>query len=140
MGHRRKAREYALQGLYIYEVSKTPASELVLLNWVDKEIPDDVRDFSGLIIKSTIENIREIDDIIKSHSKNWKFERLSHVDKSILRLSICQMIYMKDIPHVVIINEGIELGNIYGGENSGHFINGILDAINKEHSKKKARQ
>jgi transcription antitermination protein NusB len=132
MGHRRKAREYALQGLYIYEVSKTPVSDLTRLDWVDDEIPDDIRSFASSLITLAVENISDIDTIIINHSKNWKFERLSYVDKSILRLSICELMYMGDIPNTVTINEGIELGKIYGGENSGQFINGILDAVNRD--------
>jgi transcription antitermination protein NusB len=132
MGHRRKAREYALQGLYIYEVSKTPVSDLTRLDWVDDEIPDDIRSFASSLITLSVENISDIDTIIINHSKNWKFERLSYVDKSILRLSICELMYMGDIPNTVTINEGIELGKIYGGENSGQFINGILDAVNRD--------
>ena len=131
MGHRRKAREYALQGLYMFEIGKKPVDEIVTLDWVDKKIPDDIRDFTATLIKGAIEHIAEIDHTIEAHSKNWKIERLTVVDKSILRISIYAMNYLKDIPLVVTINEGIELGKIYGGENSGQFINGILDAIKK---------
>lgn len=132
MGHRRKSREYALQGLYIFEVSKKPVSDLTKLDWVDDEIPNDIRSFAVSLITLTVNNISDIDAIIINHSKNWKFERLSYVDKSILRLSICELLYMSDIPSAVTINEGIELGKIYGGENSGQFINGILDAVNRD--------
>jgi N utilization substance protein B len=131
MGHRRKAREYALQGLYMYEISSTPIEELVKLQWVEKTIPDNIHEFAATLIQGSAEHMEEIDDLIIKHSKNWKFERLSLVDKSILRLSIFSMLYLKDVPVVVTINEGIELGKIYGGEGSGQFINGILDAVRK---------
>ncbi len=131
MGHRRKAREYALQGLYMYEISETPVGELVKLEWVDKLIPENIRDFAVTLIEGSIGHVNEIDELIIRHSKNWKFERLDAVDKSILRISIFAMLYLKDIPMVVTINEGIELGKIYGGESSGQFINGILDAVRK---------
>lgn len=129
MGHRRKAREYALQGLYMFEIGNTPVDEIIKLSWVEKEIPEDIRDFTVILITGSINHLDEIDDVIKKYSKNWKIERLSAVDKSILRMSIFAMTYLTDIPVVVTINEGIELGKIYGGENSGQFINGILDAI-----------
>ncbi|HRZ27070.1 MAG TPA: transcription antitermination factor NusB [Spirochaetota bacterium] len=131
MGHRRKAREYALQGLYMYEIGKKPVDEITTLNWVEKSIPEDIRNFTITLIRGSVEHLEEIDEIIRVHSKNWKLERLSVVDKSILRISIYAMNYLPDIPLVVTINEGIELGKIYGGENSGQFINGILDAIRK---------
>ncbi|MBN2078137.1 MAG: transcription antitermination factor NusB [Spirochaetes bacterium] len=131
MGHRRKAREYALQGLYMHAVSSAPVEELIGLAWVDTPIPDSIREFAVTLISGSIEHIDEIDAHIVRHSKNWKFERLSTVDKSILRISIFAMLYLKDIPLIVTINEAIELGKIYGGEGSGQFINGILDAIRK---------
>ena len=131
MGHRRKGREYALQGLYMYELSKTPVDELVKIEWAETESPDSIRDFAVELISGSIRHLDEIDEIIVKHSKNWKFERLTVVDKSILRLSIYAMLYLRDIPVIVTINEGIELGKIFGGESSGQFINGILDAVRK---------
>src|SRR4030067_3222486 len=131
MGHRRKAREYALQGLYMYELSDPPIEELLKLQWVDKKIPNNTREFAVTLLNGSVEHMDEIDELIIKHSKNWKFERLSLIDKSILRLSLYAMLYLKDIPVVVTINEGIELGKIYGGESSGQFINGILDAVRK---------
>ncbi len=129
MGHRRKAREYAMQALYMYETVCTPVQELVALQWVDKEIPEDIRDFAITLIEGTIANLDSIDALIRQYSKNWKFERINPVDKSILRISIYALLYLDSIPHAVTIDEGIELGKIYGSENSGQFINGILDAI-----------
>jgi transcription antitermination protein NusB len=139
MGHRRKAREYALQGLYMYELSKTPVDKLVRLEWVDEADPDNIRDFAVDLISGSVEHMAEIDELITKHSKNWKFERLSVVDKSILRLSIYAMLHKRDIPVIVTINEGIELGKIYGGESSGQFINGILDAVRKHELDEKER-
>ncbi|HOD16780.1 MAG TPA: transcription antitermination factor NusB [Spirochaetota bacterium] len=139
MGHRRKAREYALQGLYMYELSKTPVEELLKLGWTESASPDNIHDFAVELISGSISHIDEIDEIIIKHSKNWKFERLSVVDKSILRLSIYAMLYLRDIPVIVTINEGIELGKIFGGESSGQFINGILDAVRKHELDEKER-
>ena len=132
MGHRRKAREYALQGLYMYETVGTPLEELASLDWVEREIGEDIREFARDLISGSIGHLEEIDDLIRRHSKNWKFERLSAVDKSILRLSVYALMHLPDIPVIVTINEGIELGKMYGGESSGQFINGILDAIKNQ--------
>ena len=131
MGHRRKAREYALQGLYMYEISGTPVEDLIAIGWAETPVPDNIRELSVTLIEGSIRDISEIDKIINKHSKNWKFERLTAVDKSILRMSIFSLLYLRDIPPAVSINEGIELGKIYGGESSGQFINGILDAVRK---------
>jgi len=135
MGHRRKAREYALQGLYMYEIGKKELGEIRTLDWLNKEIPDDIRDFAVTLITKSVENITYIDELIKTHSTNWTLERFGAVDKAILRLSVSALLYMQDIPAAVTINEAIELGKIYGGENTGQFINGILDAIKKSIAK-----
>ncbi|MFW5770663.1 MAG: transcription antitermination factor NusB [Spirochaetota bacterium] len=132
MGHRRKAREYALQALYMYESVQADINDLLLLEWVDRDISEDIRDFSTTLIKGTIENLPEIDELINRHSRNWKFERISPVDKSILRISIYALCNIPSIPYAVTIDEGIELAKMYGGENSSQFINGILDAIKKK--------
>mgnify|MGYP001082687976 CR=1 FL=1 len=131
MGHRRRAREYALQALYMYETVQTGLDELTELQWVDKDIPDDIREFAITLIRGSIESLDTVDALIVKHSRNWKFERLSAVDKSILRISIYALLFLPDIPEIVTIDEGIELGKLYGGESSGQFINGILDAIKK---------
>ena len=136
MGHRRKAREYVLQALYMHETVQRDPEELVSLSWVDRAVSGDIRDFAISLIRDSIAHIDDIDALIIKHSKNWSFERLTAVDKSILRLCICEMLYYPDIPPAVTINEGIELGKIFGGESSGQFINGILDAVRREDCKK----
>jgi len=136
MGHRRKARENALQGLYMYEVGKAEVDTVIRFDWLDDEIPDDVRNFAVMLIQGVVENLEKIDSLISTYSKNWKPERLTVIDKSILRLAIFEMMFMEDIPTIVTINESIELGKTYGGENSGQFINGILDAVKKNEIKR----
>ncbi len=137
MGHRRKAREHALQGLYMYEVGKADVDTIIRFEWLDDEISDDIRNFAVLIIRGVIEHLETIDSLISTYSKNWKPERLTVIDKSILRLAIFEMLFVDDIPTVVTINESIELGKTFGGENSGQFINGILDAVKKNELKEK---
>jgi transcription antitermination factor NusB len=131
MKQRHKAREYALQGLYMYEVSKSPIENIIEFEWLDANISKDSEEFAVQLIEGVISELENIDSVIKDYSKNWKFERISVIDKSILRLAIFEMLFMKDIPSVVTINECIDLGKTFGGENSGQFINGILDAVKK---------
>ncbi|HNR87191.1 MAG TPA: transcription antitermination factor NusB [Spirochaetota bacterium] len=131
MGHRRKAREFAMQALYMHETVERAADALSTLDWVDRDVTADIRAFAIRLIEGSIERREYIDGLIRKHSKNWKFERISAVDKSILRISIYAMLFIPDIPLAVTINEGIELAKAYGGNNSGQFVNGILDAIKK---------
>jgi transcription antitermination protein NusB len=132
MGHRHKAREFALQALYMYETVNSSPEELLSLTWLNKEIPDEIKKFTVSIIDGSLKNIEQIDNLIKKYSRNWKFERLDSIDKSILRLSIYTLLFLKDIPSSVSINEGVELGKTYGGESSGQFINGVLDTIKEK--------
>jgi transcription antitermination protein NusB len=132
MGHRHKAREFALQALYMYETVNSSPEDLLSLKWLNKEIPEEIRKFAVSIIAGSIKNIEYIDNLIKKYSRNWKFERLDNIDKSILRLSIYSLLFLQDIPSSVAINEGVELGKVYGGENSSQFINGVLDTIKEK--------
>jgi len=117
----------------MYEVSKSSSDNIIdniiEFEWLDDNISKDTNEFTVKLIEGVISKIENIDSVIKDYSKNWDFERISIIDKSILRLAIFEMLFMEDIPSVVTINECIELGKTFGGENSGQFINGILDAV-----------
>ncbi len=131
MGQRHKAREYALQGLYMFDVGKAALDEIKKFDWLDDPMEDEAKDFTFTLIEGTISNLDAIDEVIREYSRNWTPERLTVIDRSILRLAIFEMLFMKDIPAVVTIDESIELGKTFGGENSGQFINGILDSVKK---------
>ncbi len=139
MGHRRKSREYALQALYMYEMRLKDQEDhrdelldnVTSLSWIDSDIVPEIRDFAVALIRGTLADSERIDSLIDRFSRNWKLERLSAVDKSILRLAIYEMLNSHEVPAAVTINEAIELGKLYSGDSSGQFINGILDAINK---------
>lgn len=115
----------------MYEVAHTDIDELLTLDWAENKVSDDIKDFAVKLIEGVIRNTQDLDQIISKHSKNWKLERLTIIDKVILRMSLYAMIHIPDIPQVVTIDEAIELAKIYGGENSGQFINGVLDAVKK---------
>ena len=136
MGERHKAREYALHGLYMYDTVGSSEATILSLSWIDEEIPSDTKEYFSGIVKGTIANLPKIDELIKKHCINWSFERIAAVDKAILRISVYGMLFEKDLQPAIVINEGIELGKKFGGEHSGHFINGILDAIHKQETGK----
>ncbi len=131
MGKRRKSREIALQALYMFETNHPDISTILDFSWLEEEATEETLDFSEKLVRGTIQNITEIDDIIIRYAKNWKFERIETIDKTVLRMSIYSLLFQKDIPAPVTINEGIELAKLYGGENSGTFVNGILDTVRK---------
>jgi transcription antitermination protein NusB len=131
MGARHTAREYALHALYMHDTVGTSLDMLLSLEWVDEEVAADTESFFKNIVVGTLDHSEQIDTLIKKHCKNWSLERIAAVDRAILRISAYSLIYQKDIDPVITINEAIELGKKFGGENSGHFINGVLDAIHK---------
>lgn len=129
MGHRRRAREIALQVLYQIDVSKIDVDEAIELFRGSFGMPQESVGFSTQLIKCTLDHIKEIDDLIRNCSEHWSLERMSTVDKNILRMAVCEFLYCDDIPPKVTLNEAIDIGKNYGSDNSGSFINGILDAM-----------
>jgi len=130
---RRLARELALRVLYRYEEGDTDLQGAMKSVLEMKVYDKNDKDFSKMLIERTVENIEKIDREIISVLQNWEYDRISVVDKIILRMGACELIYFDDIPSQISINEAIEIGKKYGGNESGRFINGILDAIRKCH-------
>jgi N utilization substance protein B len=135
MGYRRKARQIALQGLYIQELRQVGVEDLKNLDWLEDKISDDEERFFQSIITGVIENQDTLDTMIEKHSRNWKLERMTIIDKLLLRMAIFELLYLDDIPSAVTIDEAIELGKEFSGDHAGQFLNGILDAVNKKESK-----
>ncbi len=129
MHQRRKAREVTLQVLYELDVLGIGIQEAIDRFWANFEAPEEARKFSSFLIEGTWNNREEIDGLIGGSSENWTMARMSRVDKSILRMAVYELLYCHDIPPKVTLNEAIDLGKVYGSENSGAFINGILDAL-----------
>lgn len=130
MRARRKAREYALQILFQFDLSKD-AEGLLDGFWQDKDTPIQIKEFTSMLVRGTIMHLAQIDRLIISNAENWSLERMAIVDRSILRLAIYELLYLGDIPSRVTINEAIEISKRYGAEDSSAFVNGILDGIIK---------
>lgn len=94
--------------------------------------PKEVRDYSREVVKGVCENKANLDRLIRGSSKNWRVERMPRVDRNILRMAVYEVVYRKDVPPKVSIDEAVELGKRFGTEESGAFINGILDHIYNE--------
>jgi N utilization substance protein B len=129
MHQRRKAREVALQVLYELDVQMIGFGEAIELFWANFEASEEARKFSSLLIEGVWNNREQIDSLISDSSENWTIARMSRVDKSILRMAVYELLFCQNIPPKVTLNEAIDLGKVYGSENSGAFINGILDAL-----------
>ena len=132
---RRKGRIIAFQALYSWDVSGMELDDLLKLEWVSdetKERMDEESDaFTRLLISGTIENIAEIDEVIKKHLINWEFGRLNKVDLAILRISVYSLLYQKDIHPTIIIDEAIDISKEFGTDDSYKFVNAVLDNVRK---------
>lgn len=129
MGSRRKAREVALQVLYQLDMADGSVEDILKAFWEGFNLPEDIRDYSGRLVRGVYQYLGEIDRWIESASENWSLERMSIVDRNILRLGVFELVFSEDIPFKVAIDEAVELGKRYGTAESGAFINGILDKV-----------
>jgi N utilization substance protein B len=130
---RRLARELALKVLYRYEEGDTDLGAVLENVLQSRRYGEKDRDFSRALVERTVANLNVIDERIVAVLENWKYDRISVIDKVILRIGACELFYFEDIPAQITINEAIEIGKKYGGGDSARFINGVLDAIRKNH-------
>lgn len=129
MGRRRKARELVLQALYAFELSGEGMVRVLEDVLERQKPPADIAEFTTALVSKTVEHVAEIDKIISQKVQRWELSRIAVVDKNLLRLAICELLYFDDIPQKVSINEAIELAKIYSTAESGRFVNGILDSV-----------
>jgi N utilization substance protein B len=154
MGMRREARERAVQFLFQYDLNKSENLDEALRQFWDSqraaaiaeekgrarwgetiELPPPTAEESAMqlfadpLIRGTLEKITELDAKIQSYAKNWDLNRMAVVDRNILRLAIYEMLYRPDIPPVVSINEAVDIAKRFSTDESGRFVNGILDKV-----------
>jgi N utilization substance protein B len=160
MGQRREARERAVQFLFQHDLNppenleealghfwssqRAPAiaGEKAAATWgqqVDLPPPSSqelaTRIFADKLIHGVLEHMPGLDQKIQQHAQNWELNRMAVVDRNVLRLAIYEMLYREDIPPVVSINEAVDVAKRYSTEDSGKFVNGILDKIKGELSR-----
>jgi len=128
-GNRRKARECALQILYQIDVSGHTATEALHAFWQNFQPEVDVAEFASALVTGVVEKQEDIDKRIQEASHHWKLERMARVDRNVLRLAVFELLFRDDIPKKVTLNEAIEIAKRFGTEDSGSFINGVLDHI-----------
>ena len=132
MGKRRAARELALKFLYQTEFnSNSPDSELN--SFCERaNVSEETQDFTQTLIKNIFVHKKEVDVLLKKISANWVPDRMAMIDKNILRLGICELLFDSTTPPKVAINEAVEIAKKFGTEESPDFINGILDKVYKD--------
>jgi N utilization substance protein B len=133
---RRRAREYTLQILFQIDFKGREVSSNDFENfWLDKNESEDVKKFTEDLVKGTIKRLDEIDSRIEKIAENWVLKRMAAVDRNILRFAAYEILYRKDIPSAVSIDEAIEVAKKFSSSEAASFINGILDRLAKEAGK-----
>lgn len=135
MRRRTQGRECALQILYQYELNPKPLEEHFASFWEQNpEITQEIRDFSELLVRGTLKHVNEINEIVTKYARNWEMNRMAVVDRNILRFATYELVFCEDIPPNVTINEAVNIAKKFSQEDSGKFVNGVLDQIS--HSEK----
>jgi N utilization substance protein B len=129
MGRRRKARELAVQVLFHLEFSRGDPSGAFDLICNNFSATESIRPFARELVMGVWEHRDDLDALIGQASEHWRLERMSRVDKCILRLATYEILHRKDIPPKVSIDEAVEIAKHYGADDSSGFINGVLDNI-----------
>ena len=129
MGIRRRSREMAIKVLYQADMAQGNIAEALGVFCEHFEAPEDIRAFATELVTGVNKHQAEIDGLIKQFSEHWRLERMPTVDRNILRLGVFELLQREDIPAKGSINEAVDLGKKFGSEDSGAFINGILDRI-----------
>ena len=141
MGKRREGREAAVQFLYQFDVNRQPVDELLATFWKLRSGPGKAetsaktRTFTEDLVKGVTANMPAIDACITKFTANYDLHRIAVVDRNILRVGIYEMQNSNDVPPVVCINEAIEIAKKFGSEESGRFVNGILDRVRADLSR-----
>ncbi len=129
MGARTSGRESALQMLFAAEASGGSAERVIATYW--RETPGDPegRAYADGVVRGVLGDLAGVDEIIRKASTNWRLERMARVDRNVLRLGAWELRKNQEVPRAVILDEAVELAKRFGSEDSGAFVNGVLDRI-----------
>jgi transcription antitermination protein NusB len=160
-GKRRMAREMAVQMLYQSDLGRSPLPHIFttfdLAEYLAREAAEDQKrgipspeeraelsrrrkrveeafEYARMLVQGTVDGQEKIDELIRSQADNWRLERMPPVDRNILRLAVYEMLHERDTPKLVVLDEAIELAKKFGSEQSGRFVNGLLDGLLKQHT------
>ncbi len=132
MGARRKGREFALQVLYVMDLTKMDREKAIRSVVRGAAAEESTQDFARKLVEGTSANQVELDAMIEKYAKNWELSRMAALDRNLLRMSAYELIYETDTPVSVIIDEAVEIAKSFSTEESPKFVNGILDRIKNE--------
>jgi transcription antitermination protein NusB len=131
---RSKAREFAMQMLFQWEMSPQDSKKLAAKFWRGAVASEDVEVFADQLFHATVRTVKDLDEVIEKHSQNWRADRIAAIDRAILRLALHELAVGKT-PARTVMNEAVKLAKKYSSEDSAAFVNGILDAAVKAREK-----
>jgi N utilization substance protein B len=127
---RSKGREFAMQMLFQWDMSQQDPMKLEKKFWGGAKAAETTRTFANGLFEGAAREVSALDELIVKHAENWRFERLAAIDRAILRLAMYEL-RSTDTPPKVVLNEAVDLAKKFSSEDSGAFVNGILDAFRK---------
>jgi transcription antitermination protein NusB len=130
MSLRRKSREFALQMLFQWDMSPEEPTLLEARFWRAARATKQTREFANQLFEGASAAVGAMDKLLSTHTENWRSERLSAIDRAVLRLAAYEL-KKGDTPPKVVLNEALELAKKYSSEDAGGFVNGVLDAVYK---------
>jgi N utilization substance protein B len=140
--NRRKSRELALQALYACEIGDDPDCAAVLKSLMDEGgVDPSAAEYAKTLVVKVLSQRAEIDALLQHHTANWDVKRMTAIDRNILRMAVAELeCGPPQVPFKVVIDEAVELAKQYGTDDSGKFVNGVIDSIRKEMPEKKTAE
>jgi N utilization substance protein B len=138
MANRHLARTVAMQALFTWDFLDKDNKQIPkLIEYTFQEFAPNAkdRDFTENIVNGVVKNLKKIDGYITKYAPEWPIDQITKVDRNILRIGVYELIFDKDVPSKVAINEAIEIAKTFGGESSGKFVNGVLGSIYRDMDK-----
>lgn len=132
MGKRRSSRELVIKFLYLTEMNPGDTEEQLAQFWESNPCQEEIQNFTVALLAKIHEGQPAIDNLLRKFSENWALDRMTVIDRNLLRMAVCELMYDKSIPPKVVIDEAVEIAKKYGSGESPSFINGILDRVMKE--------
>jgi transcription antitermination protein NusB len=138
---RRHSRELALQTLYACEIGDSRDWATVFERLAaDNTFSNETMHYARDLVRAAVGSLEVIDESIARHAANWELKRMAAIDRNILRLAAAELFFFSEVPFKVVIDEAVELAKIYGTDDSGKFVNGIIDSIHKSREKEKGEE
>lgn len=132
MGVRRRGREYALQMLYAMDLSGYQPDQVFAGFYAIQDLNRDAFYYARRLVDGVFGHLDEIDGVLAKYAEHWKIHRMAAVDRNLLRLGLYELMFVKEVPFPIVINEALEIVKEFSDQEGTQFLNGILDAARKE--------